>query len=530
MEHTGSTSTNRVTFVALSLAAVAWAIVSATSSAWTCDDAFISFRYANNLVHGLGLVFNAGERVEGYSNLLWTLWVALGLRLGIDAETWSIGWGIACHAGSIMLLARRCRRRAEGGSGLDAIVPIAALGAAAHVDWSAFATSGLETSLVTFLGLLGYTLVVEAGERRVRLVWAGIAFGLAAITRPEGMLLGATATLWLLMTRQGRRSDAAYLALPWLAFYLAQLAGRVLYYGDVVPNTYYAKSAGMPWLEQGWTYVRIYFARYALLGVGAALVATALAADTWRRRGEPRPPDPWRAEASLALMLALVQTWFVLQVGGDFMFARLLIPATPFYLILVELATCRLLPRRRDAMLAAGAVAIFAIVLVPHPLAQVGEVSGIVQEQLQYPPDLCRTQRLKGETLRRALAGLPVRIAFGGSEARVVYYSEVPVAIECATGLTDRFIAHRAIERRGRIGHEKHPTATYLLEDRGAQLALHPQLAAEIGLSDSVLAIPAWFGTFRVGVMRWDPSLMRELEARGLRYKPSATRFLASAR
>ena len=56
--------------------------IAAARQAWVCDDAFISFCYAENLTHGLGLVYNAGERVEGYTNFLWTLWVALGMKLG----------------------------------------------------------------------------------------------------------------------------------------------------------------------------------------------------------------------------------------------------------------------------------------------------------------------------------------------------------------------------------------------------------------------------------------------------------------
>lgn len=49
------------------------------------DDAFISFRYAYNLAEGRGLVYNEGERVEGSTNLLWTLLVAAGIRLGFEA-------------------------------------------------------------------------------------------------------------------------------------------------------------------------------------------------------------------------------------------------------------------------------------------------------------------------------------------------------------------------------------------------------------------------------------------------------------
>ena len=58
----------------------------AVQMAWLSDDAFISFRYARNLHDGLGLVFNAGEYVEGYTNLLWTLAMAAVLHLGRRRE------------------------------------------------------------------------------------------------------------------------------------------------------------------------------------------------------------------------------------------------------------------------------------------------------------------------------------------------------------------------------------------------------------------------------------------------------------
>jgi hypothetical protein len=57
------------------------------------DDAFIMFRYARNLTDGLGLVFNPGERVEGISSLLWTLWIAAGLKLGLSPEGFAAGSG-----------------------------------------------------------------------------------------------------------------------------------------------------------------------------------------------------------------------------------------------------------------------------------------------------------------------------------------------------------------------------------------------------------------------------------------------------
>ena len=73
---------------------------------WTCDDAFISFRYAENLVEGRGLVFNEGERVEGITNIGWTLWLAAGMRLGVTPEVWSSVWGLILYALGLALLWR----------------------------------------------------------------------------------------------------------------------------------------------------------------------------------------------------------------------------------------------------------------------------------------------------------------------------------------------------------------------------------------------------------------------------------------
>ena len=51
---------------------------------YTVDDAYISYRYAENAAKGLGFVFNPGERVEGFTNFLWTLLLAVAFKLGAD--------------------------------------------------------------------------------------------------------------------------------------------------------------------------------------------------------------------------------------------------------------------------------------------------------------------------------------------------------------------------------------------------------------------------------------------------------------
>ena len=77
----------------------------ATADAWLCDDSFISLRYADHLVEGLGLVYNAGEYVEGYTNLLWTLALAGAAKVGVSPVATARYLGVFCYAALSALLA-----------------------------------------------------------------------------------------------------------------------------------------------------------------------------------------------------------------------------------------------------------------------------------------------------------------------------------------------------------------------------------------------------------------------------------------
>ena len=99
---------------------------------FVCDDAFISFRYAANLVEHGGLVFNVGERVEGYSNFLWTVAMALLLWLDLDPVPGSQVAGLAASLGTLAVTAAFHRRLDRPGSrrtsGWDVLAPLLLLG------------------------------------------------------------------------------------------------------------------------------------------------------------------------------------------------------------------------------------------------------------------------------------------------------------------------------------------------------------------------------------------------------------------
>src|SRR4030042_1361768 len=80
-------------------------------SRYTVDDAYISFRYAENAAKGYGLVFNPGERVEGYTNFLWVILLAGFYWIGANTLLAAKAIGIVCGV-IIMYLSCRFVQRA----------------------------------------------------------------------------------------------------------------------------------------------------------------------------------------------------------------------------------------------------------------------------------------------------------------------------------------------------------------------------------------------------------------------------------
>ncbi len=505
-------------FFGSGVAALLYALWAAWRGGWVSDDAFITFRYAENLVLGLGLVYNPGERVEGYSNFLWTIWTALGIRLGADVERWALASSIACYLGALALLVWNSWTVRRNSPGLTPWIPVAALLGALHPDWQIFATGGLETSLFALEMTAIYVVLTRSDVGPARAAATGLLLACASMTRPDGLMLAPTVVLYLLLTGTRRPRTILALGAAFLVIWAPYTAWRVSYYGDYFPNTYYAKSAAMAWYSQGAIYLGLYFARYWPLLLGPALVAVA-----WRRSDADLHPEEriararWRRSALLAAMLVTVYVGFVFRVGGDFMFARFLIPVTPLLLVLLELGITHVaVIRGRRQWLLAGIVAA-GIVMTPYPFPRdpFSSVKGIVREQNFYPRHAMNRVRKEGLALRPFFAGLPVRVAFFGGEARVVYYARPQAAIECVTGLTDHQIARQPLKARGRIGHEKLASIEYLLGVRRAHFAFPRYAPGALHLDREIPHVEIEMGGVQARVLTWDPTLLDSLRQRG---------------
>jgi arabinofuranosyltransferase len=428
------------------------------------DDAFISFRYARNLVDGHGLVWNPGERVEGYTNFLWVLIMALGMLVHVRPEVFSNVIGIASGVIVLLILIRLSAKRA-GRLGPAAL--LAPLVLATSRTFTAWCTGGLATMFFTMLVL--WALVEFDGERTRHAgfpIRSAAAFALAALTRPEGYIfIGVAGAAFILDLFRGRRTIQAFLAwaVPIILIAGSHLVWRHSYYGYWLPNSFYAKVSGF-WGRQAyhylsmfhWDYKVFYFAPLALvpLLVRRRFIYSLFA-------------------AAIAAYLA-----YVVYVGGDRFEFRLLVPVFPlFYWLTAEgigIVASAQRGRGRASRLALPAGAALALMLWVTTYMGSRRPEAMVTRY-----DIASLEEIKAYAERRAWEGKCLRalidrgllpddllLCVTGAGA-VPYYSGLPTLD--LYGMNDVRIAHEKITERGVIAHEKRGSPAYMRE-RGVEL------------------------------------------------------------
>lgn len=280
--------------------------------AWVMDDAFVYARYADNaLAMRVGLVYNAGEYVEGYSSPAWMLWVLAWRATGLSFWHIYLASGLLAFALFWRLLVRVEAALSAGRPRGGLVVAYLAANYAV-LSWF---TSGMETPLIELVAA-GYALfVVDPRARAGQLL-----VGLSPLVRPELVLPLAVVTLHAVARRRTLPRLALGVAVATLT---AWLAFRIYYYADLLPTTFYLKDAPNP--AQGLRYAVNALTSYhlglvLLVAAGCLLAARRRAADlapTW----EPRL---WMLAACLPVVA------YVIRIGGDAIHFRYL--AFPFCL------------------------------------------------------------------------------------------------------------------------------------------------------------------------------------------------------
>lgn len=212
------------------------------------DDAMVSMRYAWNLSHGMGLVWNPGERVEGYSNLLMTLVMALA-TLAFDKRTAVLIiqiLGVLLTLTAAGLAASIAGRLAPGAGEVEKRLTriLSFLFTLSYYPLTYWSLMGMETGLVTVLlscGVLSLLKFRLHGRPQYLLTLSG-SLGLAYLARPDTALLAAPVPCGLVYeaARPNSKVTARLVAgsiASYALFILAQTIFRSIYYGDVLPDS-----------------------------------------------------------------------------------------------------------------------------------------------------------------------------------------------------------------------------------------------------------------------------------------------------
>ena len=477
--------------IGLALLPLAWLV---NRFAWTCDDAFISFRYVKHFARGDGLTFNPGEvpPVEGFTNLLWVLILTpfeqLGFNLPLTANALSAGCALLLLVLLVQFLLRRGIETWNAGASALVFVTLPPIGI--------WATSGLETMPFALAVFATYTsLVLARGKSRV--VLALLCAMTATLLRADGALWCGFAFIASLASLDPNAEDsAARRAAQWKAVLATgvlltigvalHFAWRNGYFGEWMPNTAKVK-AGFSLIrgERGLKYIGS-----LALAVPALLLIPMVALP---RLGLMRDRAAFGLGALAFLVLASSYTVFT---GGDFMaMGRFLVPALPF-LILVFAAVIETFRARgvvlfaTIGLVATGLLGCFDLLNFSSGMRQAlhfrWNSDQSVSEIEQW--EFMRNEVVKNSRLGRALAlhTEPGERLIRGNVGAVGFFSELYLLDVNGLVIPEVAAASKPVERAS-PGHDRKVDASFFRKwkpDYQFAVILPSMMGSGIGMTD----------------------------------------------
>lgn len=422
------------------------------------DDAYISFRYVENFVSGNGLVFNIGERVEGYTNLLWVLVLSIPafLKMNIQniSQILSVLFGVVVLILTTLVSSEiKIKNNSESHKKskisvsnsevkyFDLIPAVMLAFTASFIFWS---VSGMETTMfITFclLGIFFYFRSTQSGIIDYRF---SMFIFLATLTRPEGMyFFGLIMLHKLFFTFREKKSDTlkvffskqnlfAYsvYVIPLILYFLI----RYMYYGYLFPNTYYAKTGfSSAYLNSGIEYFTKFLTSYLLYGI-----VLVLPFYLFKRKEN-------LFEVSLLYLLILSFIVYVISVGGDVLKqGRFFLPVLPLIYILFAKFLTELYYNFKNKPNLSGfafpfAVAVTAVICIYYYSSQKENLDRDIQSE----NGLVDKMKIAGSWYKskQQQLGRPLNLA-ATTIGSVSYFAGNQVNVIDLLGLTDKEVAH----------------------------------------------------------------------------------------
>jgi hypothetical protein len=214
------------------------------------DDAYIFFRYAENIVNGYGFVWNINEQpIEGYSSFLYLTVLIFAKLVTIDLEFFSIIFGVLTSTFTLyftFLIYQLIYHNREE-SELAKIITVAIIAISpAFLYWS---VTGMETSFYSMFLLLTIYYFLKLPNTIKTNLFKGILFGLLCVLRFEAALFFLAALYYLVKDDRSLikiKIDrlAIMFVLGYTIIFGTYFLWRWCYFGYFLPNTFYAKTGG----------------------------------------------------------------------------------------------------------------------------------------------------------------------------------------------------------------------------------------------------------------------------------------------
>jgi arabinofuranosyltransferase len=431
---------------------------------FTVDDAYISMRYARHLYEGKGLVYNIGEYVEGYSNFLWVIILAFGGSLGFNLPFIANVLGILFSLLTLVVVFKLMERINDGVS-LWSILPVIFL--STNWDFTGWATGGLETALFTLLLFVTiYRFYEEVIARTSSYQLSAIICGLLCLTRPEGYLFSGLYFLTFGFVEVKKRNDWLKRVTAWLAIVaiivVPHIIWKIIYYGDILPNSFYIKVNKPAYFERGIRYAGFYLIQsHAYLWILPIIIGI-------KKR---------LFCIYFMFIYSLIYVLYILWVGGDWMALRFFAPIIPVLIFMMvvgfksisDYALSKSNPIIRYSL-------IFVLILYGGvtfwfnalPTYKYGKNRKFVFNEKLQILDYGALHLPEGNAIEVARAFkkvlLPNEVVAASFAGFTGFYTDIRVID--TLGLNDKYIARLPIAKPGQPGHEKQAPFEYLKNNK----------------------------------------------------------------
>ena len=456
------------------------------------DDAYTSFRYVKNFVNGDGLVFNPGERVEGYTNFLWVILLSLpmflnklfplGLKIENIAQILSITFSCVAIIETYYLSRIVVLHDSGRGSAASNIVvklenlvpPFLMVYSVPLLYWG---VSAMETSLFVSLSLLSiivYLKNLSSGKPNKIFIAVSV---LNSLLRPEGTFCFGMIMLHQFLTSFLSPNDKTFSdrfrssldkkLLTEISFYsipiIIYVCFRLIYYGYPLPNTYYAKTEfTAAFITRGWNYFWNFAKSNLLFGTLLFLPLVLLGLRELRSK--------------ISLLYGFTICWIVaiVIIGGDVLpIQRFFLPVMPIIFILITKSVSHLIHkavikskvfRNLSRLVCFSAIVTWGIFVYnnqyPEMLIKRAYESGLVSKMKVYASWVKHQMEINNRKMKVAMSTIG---AFS-------FYSDAHVID--LVGLTDSYVAHHPLEVNGIddelpvLWKERHYNAQYVLSEK----------------------------------------------------------------